>query len=398
MILDRRAQSYLVSTVYILSYVLYKTRYPLPEFPLYSLMLPLEIGVVFGLFFLGWVTRDIRSSLFHQKAFLLLCLVIIFAALLLHSIGMHVIYTDGSATNQIINVTRMFVYLTVTFLLVAFYFDLKIFETLLFRIMLTTVVSATFLFAINSSWFSESGYGFPRPNALLSEPSAFAPVVVYVFFASLLKKSWLGVIASITLINMLSSGTVVVVFALTAVALLVTYSKRTGVLLGAVFAGLVLINIGKVNAIIEESYLLVRVSNAIIETNLEKGDGGTARVSTLINLYGELAKDDRVFAGRGFNSAKAFFGKQAEYREFGLIHLFLFSFGLIGVSALLAFVTIAWFRIYKTKNLEFMTMYMPFVIASLINSAQGTVLHKFAYLFVLIALFKISSIKKIGNE
>ena len=391
--LSSNTLTYWLTLLYILPYVLYRSRYPLPEFGFYSITLPIEIFAIFSIFFLNIFLKNNNLHVDRDKAICLFATAIIFSFLLIHSLGMSAIYGDGNTYQQFVNLSRMGVYLFATIIFALFYFEFKIFKNILFNLCLFLILFTLFLRVLNPGWLSDSGYGFYRPAALLSEPSAFAPIVTMVFFVSIIRRNLVGAISSASLIYLLSSGIVFLVFTCTAAMFLFLQRAKTLLVIFLLSFPILLIQLPAISSFAENSYLFERLASAITNTSLVEQQGGTARLTTLINLYGELANDERLYFGRGLNSAKAFFGDQWEYREFSLLHLYSFSFGVVGVTILMALISIATFRAYRTKNMEFLMVFFPFLASSLINSAQGTVLHKFAYLFVLIALLKPSQMK-----
>ncbi len=382
---------YALSIVYVLPYFLYRTSSPLPAFGLHAVMLPIELFVIYIVFTLESFNELSSPESGCRRVKYLLGLVTILLVLFVHSIGMYISYEDGNADSQMLNLVRLSVYLFATAIFAKFYFDFRVFQQVLFGFSLWFSLGTLGSYYLNPTWFVDVGYGTPRPRFLFSEPSALAPIVTFLFFMSLLKKHLLGGLTALLLIFHLASGVVSLVFLSTLVAVLLTIKKRLLIFLGV---PLLIIGIAYMLPMMEESYLYTRLSNAVINTDIEEMTGGTARLITLFNLGGELLQDDRLFFGRGFNTAKAFYGNQWEFREFGLVHFYLFSFGFVGLLGMLGIVLFVIHRIYKQKNTEFLIMFLPFVMASLLNSAQGSVLHKFAYLFVLVVFLKPNELKR----
>lgn len=374
--------------------MVYRARYPLPDLAIYNLTLPLEILTILSIFIIGLFPKYGNTYIDPKKALFVFFMLFVFLMLLEHSLGMAVVYADGNVKGQLVNLVRMFLYLFVTVVFAKFYFDFKIFQKVLFGFSLWIVMVSVVIHIFFPAWFSDVGYGIPRPMLLLSEPSAFAPIVTFLFFTSLIKKHVIGMACSILLIYFLASGTVLVVFAITGFLFLVFCKRAMFIMLIVVSIPLALFNADKINSTIEESHLLSRISGALMNTDVVEGEGGTARLITFFNLYSELKKDNRVYLGRGFNSAKVFFGNKWEFREFGLLHFYLFSFGIVGLFIMLFIVFSAFIKVYRSRNVEFLVMFIPFVLSSLINSAQGTVLHKFAYLFVFVAFMHASQLSQ----
>ncbi len=388
---------YILSFFYIFSYFFYKARSPLPAFDFTVVTLPIELAGIFLAFILTR-ERGEKRTLINRKSEYAFFLFFIFITLFMHTLVLEVVYNDANIISRFVNLIRMSVYLFATAIFAKFYFDFKTFYKILFNFSLLTTLIVLVIRFINPFWFADVGYGVPRPLAFLSEPSAFGPVVTFLFFSSLLKRHWLGVLSSSLVIYFVSSGTVFIVFALTATAFLVALNKKNLLLFALLAVPLLIVGSSKVSILMENSYLLTRVTGAITETDVDGGEGGTARLITLFNLYSELSKDNRVYFGRGFNTAKIYFGEQWEYREFSLIHLFLFSFGLIGVVLLFILLSVTIMKVYKTKNLIFLIMFVSFVSSSLLNSAEGTILHKFAYLFVLVLFLNSSQLIENSNN
>lgn len=382
---NRSKITILLTVTFLLPYFLYRSSSPLPTFGLYSIMLPLELFLLYLIFTTEMLVEISTPGSALTRVKYAAGLLLVFLLLFLHSLGMQLYYEDGNILGQLLNLVRLTGYIFATAIFARFYFDFRVFQSILFGLSFWFSLVALSIYYYDPLFFSDSGYGVPRPKFLFSEPSALAPVVTFLFCMSIIKKNLLGVLISMLMVFHLSSGVVVLVLASTLMAWSLTLNKTTlaiiALLILTFFFMVVLPQI-------EGSYLYSRIASAVVNTDFDKMSGGTARLVTLFNLAGELLQDERVIFGRGFNTAKVYFGQQWEFREFGLIHFYLFSFGILGVVGLFVVVLFVIRRIYKQKNIELLIMAVPFIMASLLNSAQGTVLHKFAYLFIFVVLFR----------
>lgn len=377
----------LVTFAYLVSYFIYRSRTPFPSFNFTDVTLILEIALVFTLFFLG-VAFDIRHSRYMDRPAFLIGTILLFLILLSHSLVLESIYGDSNTFGRVFNLIRMYIYISATLIFAKYYFNRDVFLKYLYKFSFLVSAVSLALYFINPYWFSDLGYGTPRPSFLLSEPSAFAPIVVFLFFYSLQTKKFLGLFLAIALVYLLQSGVVYVVFLATLLAYLTVIQKKILIVIMLLLVPLFFYLASTYEDLKENNYVVQRLDHAIANTDFESSQGGTARIITLINLHDELEKDARYYFGRGLNTAKVFFGLEWEYREFSLVHLFLFSFGVIGLALFLAILLLTYIHLLLSDDVIMMIAFASFTSASLINSASGTVLHKFCYLFVFVVLFR----------
>jgi hypothetical protein len=111
--------------------------------------------------------------------------------------------------------------------------------------------------------------------------------------------------------------------------------------------------------------------------------GYNPRFSGFVDVLSHLKNNDLLWTGYGLNSASIYFSYYGDLvRDYSLFLTLLFSYGIIGV---LIFYTFCIYALKRMVNLnsKFIYIFIPFLIVSLINSAQGFVTYKFVIIGVI---------------
>ena len=145
--------------------------------------------------------------------------------------------------------------------------------------------------------------------------------------------------------------------------------------------------IGKIDTSILTS--LGKIEGLFKYTDIQSGTAGQARIQTLFNSVFIMIKEQGYFLGYGTNTWEAITFKDQNLRIFNFIHLIIISFGFFSIPIFYLFIKNAIKKYKKFQNFENfeLIMMLSFIISTIINSAQGSIIWKIAFLF-LFANFK----------
>lgn len=231
-------------------------------------------------------------------------------------------------------------------------------------------------------------YGQPRVQSLFSEPSATAPVVAGILILGWKRRSYAIVALALVYGWLTASPTVyVVTFASVIGVYLLEHGGITAAMTGLLLftgAGVLFIVLDGLNWIILNDVGgrgMQRLAAGAQFAITASEQGYNPRFAGALDIWTELHEQDLLLIGHGLNSANVYFepitaSGELVTRDFSLILTILFSYGLIGV----AFFMILIFRtiyLLVSTNSKFLYLFIPFLITSCINSAQGFITYKF---------------------
>ena len=237
-------------------------------------------------------------------------------------------------------------------------------------------------------------YGFPRVKAFFSEPSATAPVVAAIAILGWKKRSWPAITGSASFLFLSASPTVfiVVLLSITGVFILERRHSINVIVGGLLFVLLVSVFIfgGGPSWIIQNEIggLTIRRLMEGVNYAITLSDYGyNPRFAGAMDIFTELQMKGLLWTGAGLNSASVYFGAvtpkgQVPVRDFSLFLTILFSYGLIGTIFLFVLAVRTAFLLKSIKS-TYLYIYIPFLITSMINSAQGFLTYKFVLLGII---------------
>ena len=242
--------------------------------------------------------------------------------------------------------------------------------------------------------------GIGRMQGLLSEPSAWAPVLAAILLLSIRRRSWFNVALSILGVIVVQSPTVYITMIISLVGYyLITTAWRKGKPLALLLvASVSLLIAGLVRGIDTGQFLKSHnpIEHAIGRTldgiaNVTSGGtlGDNARFTYVQVVIGDIQANGWTWFGYGPNSSSVFFpAKYLDYsglRPLGPASIWnraWFEFGLVGMAVLLFGIVIAVLRSSKSPLLA--AVLLPFVLSSCINGASGHQLYKLVELAILL--------------
>lgn len=312
---------------------------------------------------------------------------------------------DGKEVAYMTKLVRLYGYLVMVALFVCCFFEWWVFFRALYWFSLISVMFAVFTALFFPQYFSDLGYGFPRARALLSEPSAFGPIIPLLFYYSVYKRNWPEAVLSLIAVNVAASGTVYFVLVLTGALLLarVVHSSRYRYQYLFLFAGLlgaVFVLHGQIHHFMSGIF---NYDRSIGQIQAVADFGGSTRLSSLFN-YGLLFHEEGgLWFGKGLNAATVFFAEVPYEQlymvsEFSLLHAVFFAFGLTGLLLLFILLVYSLAMVWQHGTVEMLIVFSCFMFASLLNSSGGHVLYKFVYVFILLALQRAWQMRTPGRK
>lgn len=344
----------------------------------------LEVGVM-------TVLLAIRQYLLRDGVLVNSALIAIPVFLLLAS---HVLLVNhGSEAAYLTKLVRLFVYLLIVILFVRCFFQWHVFLTGLYWFSWASAGLALFTATMAPHYFTDMSYGFPRARALLSEPSAFGPIIPMLFYMSLVKKNLLGACLAIATAYVVASDTVYFVLVLAGVPILIwllsksehrmKYAIAVSVALLAAFLAR-----EQIHGLMSGEF---NYDRALGQIQAVGEFGGKTRLAPLFTYYLLFKEEGGLWFGKGLNGMKVFFADVPEENlryvsEFSLLHAFFFSFGFAGIAVLAVLILYVFIVLWRRGSIEMLIVYSCFLFASLLNSSGGHVLYKYVYVFMILAV------------
>jgi len=366
--------------IYVSTYFIYKSRYPFFEFPLYIITTYTEI--VFILIFLFY-----KKKLFNEDLFIF---ILIFILLIFHLFIIELYFFNSpDLLASIMKLFRLYFYFYFTYLFAKYILNVDLLLKYIMSFTIIFLIITVFLSAISSSWFMESGYGFYRPAAILSEPSAFAPIVSLALGYSLIKKNYFILILVLLSIFYINSGLVT----LTSFVIAVTLLFRKFTRMKFLFTFFIVIGVSVLFVYYFEQIMLnfhsvAKIINVVLLFDIDSGELGQARILTFYNSLLWLSENNLLYIGTGFNSPLVVYGDNTEYAVFSFVHMLTQSFGLIALIIYLIVIFYVGYSIVRNYSIDILFIaYISFTLSAMLNSAEGGILWKFHLLIVFYVLF-----------
>ena len=304
-------------------------------------------------------------------------------------------------TNYVTKASRLYIYIIIITIYSLFLYKEEVLVQWFYRLGIGSIVLGLLALAayylVGSRILLDFSYGSARPQALFTEPSAWAPVIGSVGIISWKRKSYL--IFGLTMMMMIlsKSPTVVLVVVL---SFIVVFLLERGGLRAAVFGfgsvvivGVLFVVLGGWDWLVNSGVggnTVERFAVGITAASTLAEEGYNPRVTGAIDIITNLSKHDLLWTGYGLNSSTVYFqaitpvGEPHE-RAYSLLLTLLFSFGIVGTIIIIFWGTKVADRLTKIKS-PYLYVYIPFLLVSMINSAQGFVTYKFVILGLIVYL------------
>ena len=240
---------------------------------------------------------------------------------------------------------------------------------------------------------SHTGYGTPRLEGLLGEPSSWAPVVASLMLLANRKGSrgWLGVAVLAAVLT--KSPTVYLVCAVSVPMYLAVSSNWNARRVIAVLVGSSLLLAGGVVLSTRDPGPYLSSSNELTVSlgrlmaglqGLDEGQSGrpNGRLYSTEVALDEVSDNGWTVAGFGLGSSDVYFvAKHGNLRTNSLAVTTFFDLGLVGLSLLVLALMVA---ISRMRGALSAPLFLPFCVASFVNSAGGLEFYKYSLLAVVV--------------
>jgi len=362
-----------------------ETNYTIPTYQL-------EVALITGLAL--FVLTHRRVAFARVRRFLFLALGFL-ALQFVYFLFVNIDPIYGQFESYAINAFRLYVYLIVVFLFSVLFYEEKLFLKWFYRGAVATAMIAILSWIAyqltNSHFLLDSGYGSPRVQALMTEPSATAPVIGSGILLSWKRRSYSGLALFIAFGILSRSATVILVVLASMIG--VYLLERGGA--KAVLTGIGVFVLGIVGFIVlgGPDWMIrnniggdtaERLINGIRFAITLSEQGYNPRMAGAIELVQQMWKNGFLLTGYGLNSADVYFRPltppgEPITRTYSLYLFVLFSYGVIGVLVLLSISITTIFRVAR-NNRDILYVLIPFLMMSFINSAGGFISYKFLIL------------------
>lgn len=361
----------------------------------------LEMVVMLGLFVVIVLGRPaVRLAFRRQVA--MTCLVV-WALLLsgaLYTLLRHGHPILGPSSIYIERSARLGVFLISTLVYALFFFDRDVLLRVFWRIGVGVVVVCYGTFALYHAVGSRYLLNFRadtvRVQAFFTEPSALAPFIPVMIILAIRRRRWFVAVLALVLVLLTKSPTVLVVTLVSVPCYWLLIRGNRVLKMGAValLAGFFAFAI---NAVTLDPYALARSNSGVVVAGARLlfglnairsgGDlGYNTRFDNTMETWRTLDEHGLLMTGYGLNSASAYFlMRDGVPSDNSLALTVLFSYGIVGLALFAMAAIVATNRIVRDDP-AFAALFLPFLIASLLNSAGGFVTYKFALLGIACAL------------
>jgi hypothetical protein len=243
-----------------------------------------------------------------------------------------------------------------------------------------------------SDWFVHLQYGTTRLQGFMSEPSSWAPYLPALVLLSLERRRRIAAAAFLIAGILAKSPTVLLVFAVSIPAYYILAERRSSrrilaLASLAVFGTLVAYGLQHVNTSAQSSSSardqpIVRLVAGIENVTSSGARGQNDRFAGAQLVVGELVEHGWLATGIG-PGCEGYINQATGVLPYSLPLYVLCSFGITGllILAALLFLTITRLRTCRSFRL-----FLPFIVASFINSADGWENYKFVVVAIVAAI------------
>jgi hypothetical protein len=298
------------------------------------------------------------------------------------------------------------VYFVVTYVAICAYavlfFEERVFERVIWRAAIIALWFGTVSWLVSrlthhQLLVSES-HGTLRMQGMLSEPSAWAPVIPLVMLLAIRRRSWWYVGLAVLAVVLTAAPTCLLVLAATVplyYALTGTRRHRVVVVVALAFllpVGVLFVHLARPSQYLDSRNTAVRTIGRLL-TGIEYAQtdgraGHNTRLASTRVVISTVKVNDWVLTGAGPAADSTYFPARfpsGTLRPNALWVSVLFDFGLIGVVVLAGLMLTAVWRMRKRPQMS--AMLLPFFVASLVNSAEGNFEYGFVALGIILFTF-----------
>ncbi|NYU20930.1 hypothetical protein BBM43_18325 [Vibrio parahaemolyticus] len=241
------------------------------------------------------------------------------------------------------------------------------------------------------------GYGAPRMQGFLSEPSAWGGFASVLLLSGVYYRSYFN-IALFTLLIALTMSPMTMLVCL--FSLLIYTITRLPNILRFLTYGLILftvaVSIYSLLTISFDNIPLRRLSEGVLYIVTLGEQGYNPRFEVMMNMVNFLIEREHIYFGYGVNQSWFFEQEMNSISSFNLWMEWLFSFGLIG---LIGYGLVSLFILFKRYgNPHIKILLISFYSYTLLNSAQGITIQIIFYVFLIVSILESYINLNRGNE
>lgn len=225
----------------------------------------------------------------------------------------------------------------------------------------------------------DSGYGIDRMHGLLSEPSAFTFLTLFLFIEFLIFKNYLSLtLATISAIyvNSLTLYTSIVISLLLISFIKANNSKKIIILFtSAVTAYSTIIIFSDITSYTSNSSVIRMASGIQYLTSL--GDSGhNPRGESVINVI-NYSLNNNPYIGMGLDAGGRYADELQTLRDLNFWLELLLAFGIVGLSITLGFTLNIIIKLKNAYNKNYIVLFCFSLVYVTVNSAQGIMLSQY---------------------
>lgn len=322
--------------------------------------------------------------------------------LILIALAYEVLGPRGPDRPHLIGALVYFLVYAVTTIYAALFFRGKDFVDHFYRFAVASALVAVIFYALSvglgvtlmSNWRGGSGVTGQRLQGFLFEPSAWAPIVPALMITAWRRQHWLGVVLGLCVVLLAQSPTVLLVTVLGICLYYLVTTSWAGMKIPALVVMILIVVGGAAFVNNSDGYAMQKSQNSTekfvgrlvvgIQSLAEGDQRGEARIDSTAVILQDIADSGTIVFGKGLNSASVDYGEDDDnkYRANNIWVRTLYETGIVGLVILLIAMFIAVVRMHRYRSLA--AIFIPFFVASMVNSAGGHQLYKFVFLGVLI--------------
>lgn len=388
----------LCTWVFVLSFFVIEIKTPGGRVPLFSNYVEAGIIACCGLAAVTLTREGVRKA--KRLIWLLLTIAL---SQCLYAVAFYVDPILGTFEGYMAEFGRLYLYITVVLIYSLLFYKEHVFIEFFYKVgkwILIVGLFALLLYEISGQrYLLDFGYGLPRPQVFFTEPSAAAPAVVAIALLAHRKRQWFFLLVAVAFMLAAKSPTVLLVCASSVLGVYYLTRKSLKVLFRSVFltafAATAFTLLGGVEWITRPDVMggtFHRLSHGIEYALTLSARGYNPRFARALEVFEHMSMNNLYLTGYGLNSAAEYFShvyidSGFTVRDASLFLTILFSYGIVGFILFYAASAVAAYRMARSRS-PYLFVFMPFLMASIINSAQGFVAYKFVILGLIVYLLR----------
>ena len=291
------------------------------------------------------------------------------------------------------------------YLFARYYFDIEIFtQVFLFFCKITAVVSLlsfVLYYVLGLKYQLHLGYGIPRVQGFLSEPSLIGTLLTPGILLYFDRKKYLSaaLLAACVILTFSVYSYLILLFTTAFYAILNRSNYRNPSRLIAIFLGITIILTFLIafpdNPVLQR---MVRFGNSLSLFSIDDIEAlrlaGLDRVWGFFKVFEEMSADSTLLLGYGLNTSSLIFPLRfGDIIEYGFFAYMIASYGVVFGVLVVTWLAIQVFNQFRI-NIKQSLLTLPMFIGILGNSAGGIVVYGFVLTCVLGVYFKMKAVNE----